>query len=193
MHHSRFLALGAAVLWGAIALAAPLAAAAGPCAGTKRLQLRWSPKTQSALVSLSATLCDRPPACTGASASPEGTLLTKSPITVVIKDAAGHSLSGVVNPADANCAGRCERSNRGGCPNGADTHRRSGSFIRYVFGNQGHTSVVVSKLTMPAAQQPNFTGPITVIVTDANGYAVSADLRSCRVRQSANGAAISCS
>ncbi len=193
MHHSRFLSVRTTLLWAAILAGAPVTAHAGACTGTTRLQLRWSPKTHSALVSFSATLCDRPPACTGSRATPEGTLLTKSPLTVTLKDAAGRTLSAALNPTAPHCAGRCERSNRGGCPNGADIHRVGGSFIRYVFGNQGYTSVVVSKLTIAAADQPSFTAPMTVVITDANGYSVTADLKRCRGRQSASGAAISCS
>jgi len=168
-------------------------AAANPCTGAKRLQLRWSSKSHTALVSLSAVRCERPPACAASTTSPPGTLLTTSPITVTITDTAGHTLAGVVDPRAAGCGTRCGQRNNGGCTGGSDTHRLSGGFVRYVFNNQGQTTVVASRLKMPASESPTLTPPITVTFKDAAGYVVTAELRQCRVRQSATGTVIGCS
>lgn len=169
----------------------PVWAGTAPCSGTKRLQLRWSPKTQTALVSLSATQCERPAACAAGRAA--GTLLTKSPITVSIRDAGGHSLSGVVDPRAAHCGARCGQRNRGGCSGGADIHRVAGGFLRYIFTEPGPTTVVASKLRLPAPKLPRLTTPITVTITDAEGYAVEVELQTCRIRQSAAGTVLWCS
>ena len=169
-------------------------AQAAPCNGAKRLQLRWSAKTGTALVSLSAAHCDRPPKCRDdAGARAAGTMFTKSPITVTIKDASGRTVSGVVDAGASTCSGRCERVNRGGCLGGADTHRLAGSFVRYAVNTQGQTTVVANKLKLPVADQPNLVAPITVSVTDADGYAITAELRKCRVRQSGGSTALTCS
>jgi hypothetical protein len=173
--------------------ALPLTAQAAPCTGAKRLQLRWSSKTGTALVSLSATLCDRPPSCSDVGARTAGTMFTKSPITVTIKDATGRTISTVVDAGAADCTGRCERSNRGGCLGGADTHRLAGSFIRYVVNTQGQTTVVANKLRILTEDPSNFVTPFTVTVTDADGYAVTAELHKCRTRRSAGSAAVTCS
>ena len=167
---------------------------AAPCNGTKRLQLRWSAKAGTALVSLSATQCDRPPRCgDDAGARAAGTMFTKSPITVTIKDAAGRTVSGVVDAGASTCSGRCERVNRGGCLGGADTHRLAGSVVRYAVNTQGQTTVVANKLKLPVSDQPNLVAPITVSVTDGDGYAITAEFRKCHVRQSGGGTALTCS
>jgi len=169
-------------------------AQAAPCNGAKRLQLRWSAKTGTALVSLSATQCDRPPKCRdGAGPRAAGTMFTKSPIAIAIKDAAGRSVSGVVDAGAATCSGRCQRVNRGGCLGGADTHRLAGGFVRYAVNTQGQTTVVANKLKLPVADQPNLVAPITVSVTDGDGYAITAELRNCRVRQSGDSTTVICS
>ena len=169
-------------------------AQAAPCNGTKRLQLRWSPKTGTALVSFSAAQCDRPPKCRDDSGPRStGTMFTKSPITVAITDAAGHTVSGVVDAGASTCSGRCERVNRGGCLGGADTHRLAGSFVRYAVNTQGQTTVFANKLKLPIADQPNLVAPITVSVTDGDGYAITAELHKCRARQSGGSTALTCS
>lgn len=169
-------------------------AQAAPCSGTKRLQLRWSSKTGTALVSLSATQCDRPPKCRDdAGPRASGTMFTKSPITIAIKDAAGRTVSGVVDAGASTCTGRCARVNRGGCLGGADTHRLAGSVVRYAVNTQGQTSVVANKLKLPVADQPNLVAPLTVSVTDGDGYAITAELRKCRVRQSGGSTTLMCS
>lgn len=173
--------------------ALPLTAQAAPCSGVKRLQLRWSSNTGFALVSLSATQCDRPPKCSDAGARAKDSMFTTSPITVTIKDVSGHTVSGTVDAGASNCSGRCERVNRGGCLGGADTHRLAGSFVRYVVNTQGQTTVVANKLKIPTADAPNLVTPITVTVTDGSGYAVTAELRNCRVRHKAGSTAITCS
>jgi len=169
-------------------------AQAAPCNGAKRLQLRWSSKTGTALVSLSATQCDRPPKCLAA-AGPRaaGTMFTKSPITVAITDAAGRTVAGVMDAGAPTCSGRCVRVNRGGCRGGADTHRLAGSVIRYAVNTQAQTTVVANKLKVPVADQPNLVAPITVSVTDGDGYAITAELRKCRVSQSGGSTALTCS
>lgn len=170
------------------------AAQAAPCNGAKRLQLRWSSKTGTALLSLSATQCDRPPKCgEGAGPRAAGTMFTKPPITIAIKDASGHTVSGVVDAGASTCSGRCERVNRGGCLGGADTHRLAGSFVRYAVNTQGQTTIVANKLKMPVADQPNLVTPITVSVTDGDGYAITAEFGKCRVRQSGGGTTLMCS
>lgn len=173
--------------------ALPIPVRAAPCAGTTRLQLRWSANTHAALLSLSATLCDRPPNCSGAATRAAGTMFTKAPIAIKIKDAAGHSLSTEVDAGTANCGGRCERVNRGGCLGGADVHRLAGSFVRYAVNTLGQTTVVANKLKIPMPERPNLVTPIVVTITDAGGYAVKAELHKCRVRESAGAAAVACS
>lgn len=177
----------------AVVATLPLVAQAAPCTGAKRLQLRWSKSTGTALASLSTTQCDRPPNCSESGARAAGTMFTHSPITVTIKDATGHSLSGIVDAGASNCGARCERVNRGGCIGGADTHRLAGTFIRYVVNTRGETTVVANKVKIPSPDAPDLVTPVTVTVTDANGYTVTAELRNCRVRQSSGGAAITCS
>jgi hypothetical protein len=188
MESSKRLRLVIVVL---VATLGGLPAWAAPCAGTKRLQLRWSPKTQTALVSVSAMQCERPASCTAGRAA--GVLLTKTPITVSIHDAGGHSLSGVVDPRAAHCGARCGQRNRGGCSGGADIHRVAGGFLRYMFTEPGPTTVVASKLRLPAPELPRLTTPLTVTFTDAEGYTVEAELQTCRVRQSAGGTVLWCS
>jgi hypothetical protein len=181
---------------GTIAVAlGPLAPAAqaAPCSGTKRLQLRWSKKKGTALLSLSTTRCDPPPNCSDPQARAAGTMFTHSPITVTIKDADGHSLSGVVDPGTRDCGTRCERVNRGGCLGGSDTHRLAGTFVRYVVNTQGQTTVVANKLRIPTSDPSNLVAPLTLTITDASGYVVTAELAKCRVRHAAAGAALSCS
>ena len=174
--------------------AAAVVAQAAPCSGTKRLRLHWSSKTRTALVSLSATQCDRPPKCRDdAGPRAAGTMFTKSPLTIAIKDAAGHTVSGIVDAGASTCSGRCARVNRGGCLGGADTHRLAGSVVRYAVNTQGQTTIVANKLKMPVADQPNLVTPITVSVTDGDGYAITAEFGKCRVRQSGGGTTLMCS
>jgi hypothetical protein len=189
-----FTRMGATVRLILVPLAVAALAQAAPCPGTKRLQLRWSSKSGTALVSFSATQCDRPPKCRD-DAGPRAaeTMFTKSPISIAIKDAAGHSVSGVVDAGASACSGRCERVNRGGCLGGADTHRMAGSFVRYAVNTQGQTTVVANKLKLPVADQPNLVAPITVSVTDGDGYAVTAELHKCRVHQTGGNTALMCS
>jgi hypothetical protein len=187
---SRMLATVAVMITALGAL--PRSAHAAPCAGVQRLQLRWSQNTGTALVSLSSTLCDRPPSCSQSAARDAGAMFTKSPITITIKDAAGHSLSGVIDAGASTCSGRCERVNRGGCLGGADTHRVAGSFVRYVVNTRGQATVVANKLKLPATEPPNLVAPISLSVTDGAGYAVTAELHKCRSRSRGNGVAISC-
>jgi hypothetical protein len=173
--------------------ALPTPAHAAPCKGTRRLQLRWSSSTSTALLSLSATLCDRPPNCSEPGARTAGTMFTKSPIAIKITDASGHALSTEVDAGAANCAGRCERVNRGGCLGGADVHRLAGSFVRYVVNSLGQTTVAANKVKMPMAERPNLVTPIVVTITDAAGYVVTAELHKCRVREAGSGAVVTCS
>jgi hypothetical protein len=169
------------------------AAIAAPCAGSKRFQLRWSKNTGTALVSFSSLQCDPPPNCNTPEARASGTMFTQSPITLTIKDALGHSLSRVVDASDASCVGRCARVNRGGCLGGSDTHRMAASFVRYVVNAKGQTTVVANKLKIPSTEAPSLVSPLTVTVVDGAGYTVTAELRNCRVRQSASATAITCS
>ena len=169
------------------------ASAAAPCTGSKRLQIRWSKSSGTALVSFSSMQCDPPPSCHTAEARATGTMFTRSPITLTIKDALGHTLSRVVDASDPNCVGRCERTNRGGCLGGSDTHRLGGSSIRYVVNAQGQTAIVANKLRIPTAEAPNLVSPLTVTVTDGAGYMATSELRNCRVRQSSTSAAVTCS
>jgi hypothetical protein len=172
----------------------PAAVHAAPCKGATRLQLRWSPSTGLALLSLSATQCDRPPGCSsepGARAA--GTMFTKSPIAITITDASGHSLSSALDAGAADCGGRCERVNRGGCLGGADVHRLAGSFVRYVVNTLGQTTVVANKVKVPAATRPDLVTPVTVTITDAAGYSVTVDFHKCRVRGSTGATVVSCS
>lgn len=173
--------------------ALPTPVRAAPCKGTTRLQLRWSSSTSSALLSLSATQCDRPPSCSEPAARSAGTMFTRSPIAIKITDAAGRSLSSEVDAGNASCSGRCERVNRGGCLGGADVHRLGSSFVRYVVNSVGQTTVVANKMKMPMAERPNLVTPIVVTITDAAGYAVTAQLHKCRVRDSGSGTVVSCS
>lgn len=187
---------GGAILGLVLVTLAALAgvAHAAACSGTKRLQLRWSSKTGTALVSLSAAQCERPPKCRNdAGPRAAGTMFTKSPITVVIKDASGRIVSGVVDAGASTCSGRCERVNRGGCLGGADTHRLAGSFVRYTVNTQGQTTVFANKLKLSIADQPNLVAPITVSVTDGDGYAITAELHKCRARESGGSTALACS
>jgi hypothetical protein len=171
-----------------------VASQGSPCTGSKRLQLRWSAQSRSAVVSLSVMRCGQPPTCGRAAAEPTpGTTFTTPPLTVTLSDAAGHTVRGTVNAAEAGCGDRCGYVNRGGCPGGTDTHRVAGSFVRYVFGTQGQATVVASKLKIAASEQPNLTAPLTVTITDAAGYSVEAQLKSCRTRQSTSGVAVACS
>jgi hypothetical protein len=171
----------------------PAAAHAAPCKGPTRLQLRWSPSTGAALLSLSATLCDAPPTCGEPGARTAGTMFTKSPIAITITDAAGRSLSSAVDAGAADCGGRCERVNRGGCLGGADIHRLAGSLVRYVVNTRGQTTVVANKIKIPAATRPDLVTPVTVTMTDAGGYTVTAELHKCRVRGSTGATVVSCS
>lgn len=187
---SRILATVAVMIAALGAL--PRSAHAAPCAGVQRLQLRWSQNKGTALVSLSSALCDRPPSCSQSGARDAGAMFTKSPITITITDAAGHSLSGVIDAGASTCSGRCERVNRGGCLGGADTHRIAGSVVRYSVNTRGQATVVVNKLKLAAAEPPNLVAPISVSVTDAAGYVVRAELHNCRSRTRGNGVALSC-
>jgi hypothetical protein len=195
LHPQTFTLTTAAVACILVTLGALAAVAQpAPCKGTKRLQLRWSSTTGTALLSLSATQCDRPPKCRdNAGPRAAGTMFTKSPISIAIKDASGRTLSGVVDAGAATCSGRCERVNRGGCLGGADTHRLAGGFVRYAVNTQGQTTVVANKLKLPVADQPKLVTPISVSVTDGDGYAITAELRNCRVRESGGGMAVTCS
>jgi len=187
------------VSWPIVVIAVAVAGVAvgahgSPCTGSKRLQLRWSAQSRSAVVSLSVMLCGQPPTCGRAAAEPTpGATFTTPPLTVTLSDAAGHRLRATVNAADTGCGDRCGHVNRGGCPGGTDTHRLAGSFVRYVFGTQGHATVVASKLKIPAIEPPALAAPLTVTITDATGYSVEAQLKSCRTRQSASGVAVACS
>ncbi|HVO26322.1 MAG TPA: hypothetical protein VMW56_22130 [Candidatus Margulisiibacteriota bacterium] len=120
-------------------------------------------------------------------------MFTKSPIAITIKDASGRSLSAAVDAGAAECGGRCERVNRGGCLGGADIHRVAGSFVRYVVNTLGQTTVVANKLKLPTAERPNLVAPIVLTITDATGYAVTVELHKCRVRESGSGAVVTCS
>jgi hypothetical protein len=171
----------------------PLPAHAGTCTGTTSLQLRWSAKTGAALLSLAATRCDRPPACSASGERAAGTMFTTSPIAITLKDASGRSQSSTVDAGAANCGARCERTNRGGCMGGADIHRLGSSFVRYVVNTLGQTSVVANKVNVPMAERPNLVTPISVTITDGGGYALTAELRKCRVRQSAAAVVVKCS
>jgi hypothetical protein len=173
------------------ALPSPLSAA--PCTGTTRLQLRWSASTGAALLSFSATQCDRPPRCSESAARTAGSMFTQSPITLTVKDAAGHSFSEKLDAGSADCGGRCERVNRGGCLGGADVHRMAGSFVRYVVNTLGQTTVVANKLRIPMSERPDLVTPVVVTITDAAGYAVTAELHKCRVRGSGGAARVACS
>jgi hypothetical protein len=180
------LGLGMAIIMGV-----PMAAHAKPCTGAGRLQLRWSKKSPSALVLFSATLCDTPPACTSGSTK-DGTLATKAPITFTIRDSRGKTLTSTVDPANPSCAGRCGQVNRGGCPHGADTYRLAGGALRYAFADPGQTSLTVSKLRMQTSERPDLSAPVTVTVSDANGYSVEMQLNTCHPRTTGAGVAISC-
>jgi hypothetical protein len=169
------------------------AAAAATCAGAQRLQLRWSKSSGTALVSFSSMQCDPPPNCASREARATGTMFTRSPITLTIKDALGHTLSRVVDTSEASCVGRCQRSNRGGCLGGSDTHRLAGSVVRYMVNAQGQTTVVANKVRIPSTDAPNLVSPLTVTVTDGAGYTATAELRNCRLRESTTGTAITCS
>ena len=188
---TRMRATVGLILVALAALPAPVHAA--PCSGTTRLQLRWSASTRAAVLSLSATQCERPPNCSEPGARAAGTMFTKSPLAIKIKDAAGHSLTSEVDAGTADCGGRCERVNRGGCVGGADVHRLAGSFVRYAVNTLGQTTVVASKLKIPMPERPNLVTPIVVTVTDAAGYAVTAELHKCRVRESAAATVVACS
>ncbi|MFQ5667005.1 MAG: hypothetical protein ACE5I7_11305 [Candidatus Binatia bacterium] len=193
MQASGSTGLGAVLLFMLVLVSLPAAVLATSCRGSTRVQLRWSARTHTSIVSFSATQCDRPPACTPTRTLPTGVLVTAAPVVVHITDANGQTLSVVVDPADPACGKRCRQLNRGGCPRGVDTYRIGGSFLRYTFGAQGQTSVVGSKLRVPGAQPPTFTAPVTVTVRDANGYSIEAAAKRCRVRQSASGTAVTCS
>ncbi len=169
------------------------ASATAPCTGSKRLQVRWSKSSATALVSFSSTQCDPPPNCSSTEARTSGTMFTQSPITLTIKDALGHTLSRVVDASASDCVGRCERVNRGGCLGGSDTHRLAGTSVRYMVTPNGQTTIVANKLKIPTTDAPSLVSPLTVTVTDGAGYAVTAELRNCRNRQSTTGAAVTCS
>src|SRR5574341_1077537 len=86
---------------------------AAPCKGSKRLQLRWSQRAQHALVSFAVEGCALPAAC--AAGGVTGSALTKPPFTMTVTDAAGKSLSGTLDPANASCGTRCGQISRGRC------------------------------------------------------------------------------
>jgi hypothetical protein len=191
MYSARRVRTLAALLSLVIALSIPMAGWAKPCKGTRRLQLRWSQKNLTSLVSLSATVCDTPPSCAAGKTLAEGVTLTKPPFHITITDAAGKVLSGEVDPADPNCGTRCIQLNRAGCTSGTDAYRLPGGFVRYVSSQTG-TTLTANKLKIATAEQPKLTAPLSVTVSDANGFSVEMEMKRCRVRESAKSTTINC-
>jgi len=176
----------------AFAAVLPLSAQAKPCQGGGRLLLRWTKKAPVAVVLFSATLCDTPTACASSGSVQDGTLATKAPLTFTIKDVSGTTLTSTIDPADPSCAGRCGQVNRGGCPHGTDTYRVKGGALRFAFANPGQANVTVSKLRIPSADRPALNAPVTVTVSDNNGYSVEMQLNTCRPRSTPAGVTITC-
>jgi len=182
------LGLGMAML-----TAVPTTVHANLCKGNGRLLLRWSKKSTIAVVVFSATSCDTPAACAGDASVTDGTLATKAPITFTIKDAKGKTLTSTIDPAAPSCAGRCGRVNRGGCPHGADTYRVAGGVLRYAFATAEQTSMNASKLRIATNDPPTLSAPVTVTVSDANGYTVEVRFNTCQPRTTGTGVAVNCS
>ena len=193
MYGFRRMHIPVAALSLSMAALLPSAVQAKPCRGVQRLQLRWTQKSATALVSLSANACDAPPLCAAGKTVSEGVTVTKPPFRITVSDAAGKMLSGEFDPADPACGARCAQLNRAGCSSGTDSYRLPGGFVRYVVTSPTQTTVALSKLRIPATQPPNFTAPLIVTVKDANGYAVEMELKNCRIRPSTENVTISCS
>jgi hypothetical protein len=185
-----------AVLLATLALAT--ASLAAPCRGGSRFQLRWSAKTQTAVIAFSTTQCGVPESCGAADGSAAGsrtnaTAVTQPPISVTVRDVSGRTLTGTVDPTEPSCGGRCGQFTHGGCEGGSETHRLANGFVRYVLRAQQRASVVVNKLRIAAPDAPALVAPLTVTVRDAGGYTVEADLKKCRSRESGGSVSLFCS
>ncbi len=192
----RGVFVAGAVLVATLALAS--AGLAAPCRGGSRLQLRWSAKTQATVIAFSTTQCGVPESCrasdgAAASSQTKETAVTRPPITVTVRDAAGRTLTATVDPADPSCGGRCGQFTHGGCDGGSETHRLANGFVRYVLRAPQQASVVVNKLRIAAPDAPALVAPLTVTVRDAGGYTVEADLKKCRSREASGSLSLFCS
>lgn len=160
-----------------------LAADAPTCPGSNRAIVNWSQSDGTAKVSFSGTLCAAPPPCLPHGPDTGDLPLTTPPIVITLSDAAGRTLSGTLDTP---------QKKHGGCPGGHETYRIPGSGFRYIFGNQGQTTLLGGKIVMPAADAPTLQAPVTLKVLAGNGYSAVALLESCTTKQVTGGLAVTC-
>jgi uncharacterized repeat protein (TIGR01451 family)/fimbrial isopeptide formation D2 family protein len=158
------------------------------CAGVRKLRFQWSAKTPAqATVFLSGTQCSPPPACFIGGYS--GTV-TLPPVTMTVHDQFGQVISTLLDAIP---------NSQGACPGGVDSYCHNGSTtfhidrLRFVYGKNGVTTIR-GKLTfsLDPPLLPEFQAPVSVTVTDSNGYELDLTFTRCTRRNTAKAISIQC-
>lgn len=140
------------------------------CLGSERVRLLWKASTRQGKVFVRLNQCDPPVGCDGGA-----TPLITAPITLRIEDAAGKRITGVLPVQDFVKSDFC--------PGGHETFELELGKLRYVFGSEGVTNVVL-KTSMLINDPPLLTPPVRLSLTDAGGYSLGTAFAECTVRDS---------
>lgn len=159
------LSSGAALAQGATPTATPQV-----CRGSERVKLLWKASTRLAKVFVRFNKCDPPTGCDGGAAP-----LVTAPLTLRIEDAAGRH---VIDSLPV-----VEFVKNDFCPGGHETFQLELGKLRYVFGSEGVTNMVL-KTTVPISEAPVLAPPVRLSLVDANGYALETTFAECSVRTS---------
>lgn len=145
--------------------------AVAPSCGSSRVRLNWSSKKPDVVtLSISATHCNAPAACVGATSG----AVTTAPATVEISDSACNAFTATfANPA----------LNTTGCPGGKDFYKGTTDKLRLIYGA---STTALAFLRVPLAVPgaiPQLTPPLEFNIRDAAGYAIEVTLNTCLVTQ----------
>lgn len=150
------------------------------CSGANKVSVSWKAKAPTVVgVTLSAAHCPIVPSC-GSGA--DGDLVSVPPVTVILTDSAGHSLTKKITDPGVNS---------GGCPGGIDSYRGADRF-RLIFGA---AMTMIGKLRFSQTQStaPALTPPLTVTAQDACGTLATATVGTCFPKPSTIGSVLKCS
>lgn len=140
------------------------------CLGSERVKILWKASTRLGKVFVRLNQCRPPAGCDGG-----GTPLITAPITLRIEDAAGKRITGVLPVEDF--------VKNDFCPGGHETFELEFGKLRYIFGSEGATNVVL-KTSMVINDPPLLTSPVRISLTDAGGYSLGTAFAECSVRDS---------
>jgi len=156
-------------------------ALAGQCSGSKKLGMSWTERSATIRISLSGSGCATVPACVSGVADGG---LTTPPFTLSIVDALGQTFETTLDVEDPLCDKLCMSVQRGTCRGGTDTYwGAGGTRLRYSFGAGGEVILMGTKFKVPSLTSPAITAPVTVTLTDANGYTLVMKPATCLSRQ----------